>query len=288
MSRGPLSIGARYMLASAFFFSVMGVLVKVAGQRLPSQEIVLARSIVSLVLSYGLLRRAGVSPWGSRRGLLLLRGLFGFIGLSCFFYGITHLPFAEAIVIQYTSPVWTALLAALFLREGIGRLLLLSTAASLAGVIAVMRPDALLAGTQALDPTAVAISLGGALFAAAAYVVVRHLRGSEEPLVIVFYFPLVAVPATLPTVVGDFVMPNGREALALLGIGVATQLAQVYLTRGLASESAGKATAITYVQVVLAVLWGLLFFAEVPDAWTLVGAGLILGGTLALSLRRKS
>lgn len=285
--RPLVSTGARYMLASALCFSLMGVMVKLAGERLPSQEIVLARSLVSLVLSYGLLVRAGVSPWGNRRGLLLLRGLFGFIGLSCFFESVARLPFAEAVVIQYTSPIWTALLAALLLREGLGRLVLVSSLASLAGVVAVMRPDALLSGTAELEPLALVIAVCGAVFAAAAYVVVRRLGSAEHPLVVVFYFPLVAVPATLPAVVADFVMPTGIEFLLLLGIGVTTQIAQVYLTRGLALETAGKATAISYVQVVLAVIWGLVFFDEIPDEWTFVGAALILLGTAALAVRRR-
>jgi drug/metabolite transporter (DMT)-like permease len=92
--------GARFMLLSAFAFSVMSVLVKWAGQRLPSQEIVVARAAVSLVLSWLMLRRAGVDLWGHARGWLLLRGVFGFLGLSCVFYSLTHLPIAEATVIQ--------------------------------------------------------------------------------------------------------------------------------------------------------------------------------------------
>ena len=67
--------GVRFMVLSALAFSVMSVLVKAAGERLPSQEIVLARALVSLGLSWLLLRRAGVRTLGSRRGLLLLRGL---------------------------------------------------------------------------------------------------------------------------------------------------------------------------------------------------------------------
>ena len=73
----------------------------------------------------------------------------------------------------------------------------------------------------------------------------------------------------------------GIEWLLLGGVGLATQLGQVSLTRGLQSEPAGRATAISYFQVVLAAGWGVLFFAEVPDAWTLAGALLILLGTVA-------
>ena len=112
-----MGTGAACMLLSAFAFSVMTALVKLAGERLPSQEIVVARALVSLLLTYALLRRAGVSPWGEQRAWLWLRGLFGFAGLSCVFAAVTHLPLAEATVLQYLHPAITAVLAALFLER---------------------------------------------------------------------------------------------------------------------------------------------------------------------------
>ena len=109
--------GLRYMAAGAFWFSLMGLLVKAAGQRVPVMEIVLARAIVSLALSYVMLRRARVAVWGNHPRLLLLRGGLGFVALACLYYAVVHLPLAEATMVQYTSPVFTALFAAWLLRE---------------------------------------------------------------------------------------------------------------------------------------------------------------------------
>ena len=86
------------MLAAAFFFSLMSLQVKLAGQRLHSSEIVFVRSLLSLVFTYVLLKRARVPLWGHRKGPLVLRGLFGFIALSCFFFALTRLPLADATV----------------------------------------------------------------------------------------------------------------------------------------------------------------------------------------------
>jgi drug/metabolite transporter (DMT)-like permease len=274
-----LGKGARYMIVSALFFSLMSLQVKLVGERIPSQEIVLARGLVSLALSYALLRRAGLSPWGSHRKLLVLRGIFGFVALSCFYYAVTQMPLADATVIQYTSPIWTALLAALVLAEPLGLLVLACALASLFGVALVVRPAALF-GESAVDPTVAVIALAGAVVSAGAYVVVRALRDKEDPLVVVFYFPLVAVPASLPAVAANFVMPRGVDWLLLLGIGVTTQLGQVFLTRGLALEPAGKAMAITYLQIPFAALWGVIVFAHIPDVWTAAGAILIVTASL--------
>lgn len=282
----PIGRGARYMIASAFFFSAMSLQVKLVGERLPSQEIVLARGIVSLVLSYALLRRAGVSPWGSHRALLLLRGSFGFIGLSCFYYAVTRIPLADATVIQYTSPIWTALLAALVLSEPLSLVVIAAALASFGGVALVARPSVLF-GEAGLDPAVAAVALTGALFSAAAYVVVRALREKEDALVIVFYFPLVAVPASLPAVWSDFAMPERWDWLLLLGIGVTTQIAQVFLTRGLALEPAGKAMAITYLQIPFAALWGALVFAHIPSPLTFAGALVIVGASLVVARKGR-
>jgi len=274
------------MIAASFFFSIMSLLVKIAGERLPSAEIVLARGLVSLVLSYLLLRRRRISPWGNRRGLLALRGVFGFGGLYCFYYAITHLPFAEATVLQYTSPVFTALLAALLLREGLGGRLLASLAFSLVGVVLIAKPALIFGTPSELGSVAVMVALGGAISSAFAYVVVRRLRKTEDPLVVVFYFPLVAVPLTIPAVWDVFLWPTPLEWLVLLGVGVTTQIAQVYMTRGLNLETAGKATSVGYIQVVFAAILGASFFGEIPDFLSIGGAALVVVGTLAVSYRR--
>lgn len=269
------------MVASAFWFSVMSALVKLAGERLPSQEIVLARAVVSLVLSWGLLRRAGVSPWGREPRWLLLRGFFGFVGLTCVYFAVTRLPLAEATVIQYLHPVLTALLAALFLSEMVAASLVLSLALSLVGVLLVARPAAIFGGAAAeLDPLGLAAAFGGALFSAIAYVLVRRLSSSEHTLVIIFYFPLVTVPLALPWVLTHGLWPRGWEWLVLLGVGIATQLAQVYLTRGIQLLPAGRATSLSYLQVAFAGIWGLALFGEVPDLWFAAGALLVLAGAL--------
>jgi drug/metabolite transporter (DMT)-like permease len=272
------------MALSAFFFSIMGLLVRVAGERLPSSQIVLARSVAALAMSWVLLWRAGLSPWGNHRPLLALRGLFGFGALVCFYWSLVHMPLADATVIHFTNPVFTALLAALFLREPLRGIDLASVFISLVGVALVARPQAFFGGGAApLQPQVVAVSLLGALLSAAAYVVVRKARGLDHPLVVVFWFPLVATPLSIPPALRDWVDPTPREWLLLLGVAVATQAAQVFMTLGLHREPAGRATAFSYLQIVFAAAWGVLFLREIPDPFTIAGAALIGGSVIALA-----
>ena len=280
------SAGVRYMAAGAFFFSLMSLLVKIAGRRLPSQEVVLVRAVITLALSVWALRRAGVPMWGSDRPRLVARGIVGFLALSGFYYSVVHLPLADATVIQYTNPVFAALLAVPVLGERLRGREVLTVLACMLGVVVATRPTFLFGhGEGALDPVAVGVGLAAAVFSAGAYVTVRSLRGREHPLVIVFYFALVSTVAALPTALPGAIMPTPVEWLVLLGVGVTTQLGQVAITRGLHLERAGRATATAYLQIVFAALWGALFFADLPDAGTVVGAAMIVGSTLALARR---
>ncbi len=289
-TESPISIqsGLAYMVGAAFFFSLMSLFVKLVGQRLPSQEIVLVRSVVTLLYSYLAVRWAGVHLWGSNKKLLWLRGLLGFCALSCFFFALTKLPLADATVIHYTNPVFTALIAAVALKESISGGEIIGALLSLVGVALMARPSFLFGtGPGSLPLLYVGVALGGALFSAAAYTTVRKLRETEHPLVVVFYFPLVATLGSGPTAaLTEVHWPLWWEWIVMiLGVAGCAQIAQILLTNGLHRERAGRAMAMTYLQIVFAAIWGMLFFQEFPDLLSIIGALLVISGTLVVARR---
>ncbi len=275
-----LSRGVSYMMASALGFSVMSVLVKVASQRLPTGEIVLARAVVTLVISYAMVVRAGLHPWGTNKRGLVFRGVLGFGGLTFYYLAIAHLPLADATTIQNTTPLLTAVLAWWILRESIGWSTAFAIACGIGGVLLIVHPSG-----AGLDPLGVGVALAAATTSAIAYVTVRQLSRTERPLVIVFYFPLVATPLAVPWAVATWVTPQPIDWLLLVAIGIATQVGQVFLTMGLALEKAGKATSVGYLQVAFAMFWQWLVFDAPPTAWTIGGAALIVAGTIAVASR---
>ena len=292
--QGPaprFSLGLRYMALSALFFSLMSLIVKLAGEQMNSQQIVLARAVVALVLSWGALRRLGISPWGARehRRLLVMRGLFGFTALSCFYYVVTVLPLADATVIQYTNPVFVALFAAIFLKERLSARQLVGLVVSLSGVVLIAQPSFLFGAREVarLPPFAVGVALLGAIISAAAYTTVRALSGKAHAMVVVFYFPLIATPLAIPTAIPVLSMPDAWGWFLLLSVGVCTQIAQVFMTRGLHLERAGPATSITYLQIVFAYIWGMMIFGERPTLLSLAGSLLVVGSSLAVALSRS-
>jgi drug/metabolite transporter (DMT)-like permease len=217
---------------------------------------------------------------GREPRILLLRGVLGFGALTCFYFAVVHLPLADATVIHFLNPVFTAFFAAAVLGEHIGVREALLVAASLSGVVLVARP-AVLFGGGGLPPFPVFVGLCGALLSAGAYVSVRRLR-SEPPMLIVFWFAAVCTLLSLPFVAAHATLPSTPMLLVLLGVGVSTHLGQTFVTWGFRLERAGRASAVGYLQIVFAAGWGWLLFQEVPDAWTWAGATAIVASTLAL------
>ncbi|WP_232525198.1 DMT family transporter [Motilimonas pumila] len=282
----PLSV--RFMLLSALGFALMSACVKLVSQHdIPVLEIVAARALVSLVLSYGDVRRKKISVWGNNKGWLFARGAVGALALIFVYYSITTLPLAEATLLQYLHPVFTAFLALIFLKEPILHSTKLCIGFSLVGLGIMVSPGLGLSQADALPWLSIGTALLGAFGSGVAYVIVRQLSREEDSSVIIFYFPLIALPLSLALLGDDFVMPNGEALLLLLFVGVFTQIGQVGLTKAMQSASASKATAYSYVQVLFSMILGWLIFAEIPSLYSWIGGGFILVGALINVLWKK-
>ncbi len=280
-----IPIGVRYMIGAALFFSLMSLFVKLAGQRLPSMQIVLARYVVMLVITQLMVWQARISVRGVDRRSLVGRSVFGFVALSCFYYAVVELPLGDVTTIHYTSPVFTGIIAAYFLKERSSRWVWAGAVMSLTGVALVAQPSFLFGGSS-LPPLAVAAALTGAVLSAAAYTFVRKLGQTDHHLVVIYWFCALGVLFSLPFALPAALLPTGPEWMLLIGVGVTTQIAQIFLTRGLQTERAGKATSVGYLQIVFAFTWGMIFFGDIPTVWTLVGALVIVAGVILVARQR--
>lgn len=276
------------MLVGAFWFSVMSVLVKLAGRRLPSMEIVFFRGLLTLAMSYAIVKRARIAPvLGLNRRLLLQRGVLGAAALACFLFSLTHLPLAESTLIQYMNPLFAILVAHWWFGERMGRGEWIALVASLVGVLLITRPALLFGGVASgIHPGHALIALMGAAFSGSAYATIRQMP-NERPEVVVLYLPLMSVPMSLPFIASNWHAPTWEEWMLLIGIGLATQLAQTSMTKGLQVEKTARATMVGYVQIIFAGTWGALLFGEAITAWTVVGAAIVLTGMLSLVVVRR-
>lgn len=252
----------------------------VSNYGIPVFEIVAARALVSLIISYIDVKRKGISVWGNNKPLLFVRGAVGTAALMCVYYAVTTLPLAEATILQYVHPVFTALLGVLFLKERIQTSTMICIAFCLAGLFVMVQPNMSSDITNDLPLFSIMIALIGAFGSSIAYVIVRRLSQTEDSSVIIFYFPLVALPVSLALIWNDFVWPSLFITVMLVLVGVFTQIGQYGLTKAMQTQAAGKASAYSYVQIVFSALLGVWIFNEVPSIWTYLGGGLIVTGAL--------
>lgn len=276
------------MLLSALAFSLMSACVKlVSAHGIPVLEIIAARALVSLGLSYIDVKRKGISMWGHNRKLLLARGAIGTLALFCVYYSLITLPLAEATLLQYLHPMFTALLAFIFLGERVLHSTKVCITLSILGLLVMVLPGLGVDQQAALPWASIGIALLGALGSSIAYVIVRRLSNIEDVSVIILYFPLIALPLSIFLLGSDFVMPNFEGLLLLLFVGVFTQVGQVGLTKAMQSESAGKAAGYAYVQVIFAMLFGWIIFSELPSIWSWIGGSIIMIGALVNVLWKR-
>lgn len=262
------------MIISTFLFGIMNVLIKYLSD-IPSYEVVLFRSAISLVITFFMLKRAGVYPFGkSRRIFLLMRGLAGSTALLIFFYTLQNLPLATAVTVQYTSPIFTIILAAWIVHEPVRWQQWFFFFLSFCGILMIRGLD------PGFDTKFLLLGLLGAAFSGIAYNAVRKVGDAEHALVVVFYLPLSTLPIITPYCATHWVMPHGSEWLLLLGVGITTQFAQLYMTRAYQMEKAGSIANYAYLGIVFALLFGYFFFHEHFSAIAITGMGIVIFGIL--------
>ena len=269
------------MLISALGFALMAACVKeVSGLGIPVLEIVAVRSIVSGVISYADIKRKKIPLFGHNKVLLIARGTVGTVALILVYYAVTTLPLAEATVLQYLHPVFTAILALFFLKETIQRSTMACILISLLGLFIIIQPNLQIDSGVQYPWLSIGAGVLGAFTSAVAYIIVKKLTKTDDSSVIIFYFPVVALPTSVIFLGSDFVVPNLATMGLLVLVGIFTQVGQVGLTKALHCADANKATAYAYVQVLFSVFIGWVYFSEVPILTTIIGGSFIMVGAL--------
>ncbi len=263
--------GIRYMLIATFFFAIMNVLVKMI-PGIPAIEIVFFRSVISLLISYAFLRHQNISVWGNKRLLLVLRGLVGAISLILYFSTLQYIPLASAVTLQFLSPIFTTVLGIMIVREKVLSGQWFFFIIAFLGVVIIQGVD------PRMDWFYSIIGVISAFFAGLAYNLIRKIRNDDHPLVVVFYFPLITLPITGIYCLFFWVTPQGMEWLILLGVGLATQTAQYFMTMAYQNEELSRIVSLKYIGIIYALGFGYVFFGETYDLWALLGMVVVLLG----------
>lgn len=253
--RQGVRLGACYLIASAAVFSCVGALVKHLSGSLPVEMVVFFRNGAGLVFLLPLLLTGRISLRTSRLGDHALRAVSGVLAMYCFFYAIAKLHLAEAIVLNFASPLLIPVFAYFLIGERLPRAMGLLLAAGFIGVVLVMKP-----GVGVFKPAAL-VGLVSAVFAAFALVNIRRLASTEPVMQIVFYFALIGSIITVFPMLRVWIHPNPVQWVLLFAVGTFATVGQSLLTLGYACAPAGRIGYFQYSAVVFAgvvdwVIWG--------------------------------
>jgi drug/metabolite transporter (DMT)-like permease len=280
-------LGIRYILLSGLSFILVNFLVKMLGgnnalsahfhfQSYGAHELVFFRSLVSFIISASIIKKRKIPFFGNNKKWLLVRGFTGIIALTIFFFTLQELPLAVASILQYLSPIFTVIFAAIILKEKIFKIQWILIILAFCGVILIAYDNLLPKSDIVIAPLWMILGIVSAFFSAIAYIAIVKLKNTDKPITIVLYFPMIALPIMGVWCMFEFVLPIGWEWLVLLFIGIFTQIAQVLMTKALHTADTAKIVPFQYLGAIYAILIGWFVFDERLNGILITGMFIII------------
>lgn len=271
---------SHWMLVAGLLFAVMGLCVKLgAAHGFSAAELVFYRSFIGLLVIYSLVRQRGYSLRTCHLRSHVYRGLSGFAALLLYFYAIGRLPLATAVTLNYTSPLFLAVLATWILKEQVSRWLIAAVIFGFVGVGLLLRPSF---HSEEMVPAILGVASGA--LASIAYLNVKQLGQVGEPdWRVVFYFTLIStVGAAVWMLLNTFHAVTWEGAAIIAGLGTSATLAQLAMTRAYQEGQTIVVGSLAYSTVVFASLLGALVGGETlgAESWLAI-AVIIASGVVA-------
>ena len=273
--------GALWMGGAVLSFSLMAIAVRELAHTMGSFEILFLRSAVSLAIMTAIVAYVGMGRLRTRRfGLHVLRNLFHFGGQYAWVYSIAMLPLAMVFAIEFTMPVWSAVLAVLLMGERLNHGRIVMLVLGLAGILIILKP-----GVETVPPAAI-VMLFGSFAYAATMISTKQLAKTDSALAVLFWMSLIQVPLALVPALQQWVTPAPADLPWVLAVGVTGLSAHFCLTRSLRIADATLVIPIDFLRLPLIAVVGMMFYDEPLQASILIGAAVIFAGTY-YSIRRE-
>lgn len=272
-TRHPVVIATLWMAGALFSFVGMAIGGREASYELGTVGILFFRSLIGLFIVATLLSCTGWGQVRTRRPWLhIVRNLVHFGGQFGWFYGIAFISLAEVFAIEFTVPVWTALLAMILLGERLTRIRLLAVLLGVAGMLIILRP-----GITVVNPVSLVV-LAGAIGYALSHTLTRKLALEDTPLAILFYMTVVQLPLAFVPALGEWVWPSLTTWPWLVILGITALSAHYCMARALALVDATVVVSMDFLRLPLITIVGFVFYAEPLNWFVLLGALVMLTG----------
>ena len=273
--------GALWMGGAVLSFTAMAVAARELLRHMGTFEIVFLRSVVMLAVVLAMLPRAGIATLRTQRfGTHFSRNVIHFLGQVLWVYSIGALALATVFAIEFTMPMWTALLAWIFLKERLTFPRLVMLGLGLAGVLLILRP-----GGGSFHPAALAMVLGSLCYASS-FIFTKRLTSTDSALAVLFWMAVIQLPLGLAASIPAWVTPAAGDLPWILGIGIGSYTAHYCMTRAVKVADASVVVGIDFIRLPLIAAVGALAYGEALDPMVFVGAAIIFAGTY-FSLSRE-
>ncbi|OHE00310.1 MAG: hypothetical protein A2W82_07435 [Sulfurimonas sp. RIFCSPLOWO2_12_36_12] len=286
-----LNSGVKYMLFASFLFAIMGAFAKLSSEHMSSLEVVFFRNIFGVAIIGYALYKTPMKHKGGKPFLLFFRGLMGFLALLAYFYNVANIPLGDAMTYSKTAPIFTAILAWLFLNEKLSLNAWLAVFIGFLGILLITQPSGV--GFSKYDLLGIFSGLGAAF----AYTSIRELKNYYDTRAIVLSFTLVGTVAPimlfilskyfyireLDFIMGEFVMPSGVVWIYVVGLGLLGTLSQYYMTKAYGETKAGIVGAASYSSIIFAILVGVMLGDSLPNFITASGIVLIVAAGIMVA-----
>ena len=282
VGRSAALAGIGFMLVAVFLFGLNSAVGKWLVAKYPVGEFMLIRSTLTLILLSPFIWYAGRAAFANapRPGLQLLRIVFSSAEVAMFFWAVSYLPLADTTTFYLAGPIYVTALSVLLLRERVGWRRWTAVLIGFVGVVIALRPSSSSFTLPAL------IALSGSVIYALVMITTRALRETNDITLMTTYF-IGAVAFGAATVPFGWVTPAPRDILFFCGVACANILAQFCVIRSLKRASASVVVPYQYTLIIWSVVFGWQMFGELPDAYTIGGAGIIVAAGLYIFWRER-
>jgi len=275
--------GVFWMLGAVLSFAAMAIAVRELQRHMGTVQVLALRTGMTLIIVAALVAAHGTAAIATRRlPLHATRAFVHLAGQYCWMYAISALALATVFAIEFTMPVWTALLAALFLGERLTPPRIVQLVLGLVGVLIILRPGAGIFQVAAL------VMILGSMCYAATMICTKKLSATDSPLAVLLWMSVVQLPIALVTALPQWTAPFAADVPWVLAIGAGSFTAHYCMTRAMTLADTTVVVPIDFIRLPLIAVVGALFYAEPFDPMVLVGAAVIFAGTYySLSRERR-
>lgn len=274
--------GIVFIILSAFGFAIMSAFIKLAGD-LPSIQKTFFRNLVSCIIAFSLILKYKESAFGSKenRKILILRSIFGTLGIILNFYAIDRLVLSDANMLNKLSPFFVIIFSAIFLKEKIKSNQAIAVIIAFIGALFIIKPTL----NFAIIPYVAGIL--GAIFAAAAYTCLRVLGGKEKFYTVVFFFSLFSTVSIFPFAIMAYKSMTIMQFVYLVLGGVFASIGQFGVTLAYKYAPAKEISIFDYSNIIFSAIISIVVFNVIPDKYSFIGYIIIFSASYYMFLNNK-